>query len=140
MDALSDSVLSELLESESSSSSDSRYPPPVQTSRYVKFCDKEMRCSSRRCGVSTHIQVLGAPCCTTHVIHRLVDMLEDQINHFPNRPPNHERILQAYLELTDLPQNANTMYDRTVPEPSREELIKAYPEFLEEQPKRVLQL
>jgi hypothetical protein len=53
--------------------------PPVQTSKFVRWMDKEMRCANRGCGSPTYIKVVGIPRCKTHAIHLLARMLDDGV-------------------------------------------------------------
>lgn len=73
-------------------------PPPIQTSRYLKWTEKNLRCASRGCGASAHITIKGVPYCVIHTIHILTDLLDEQINHYPNRSTIHEALLKAHCD------------------------------------------
>lgn len=41
----------------------------------LRWFDKEMRCTERRCGSPTYCKVVGIPLCTMHALTRLNEML-----------------------------------------------------------------
>lgn len=80
MDDLSDDLLLELLDETSPAFI------PEQTSNYVRWLDKEMRCASRGCGSSTYCKVQGVPYCMMHTIRKLTELLDNMIPP-PSSPP-----------------------------------------------------
>lgn len=49
---------------------------PEQTSKYVRWFDKEMRCASKGCSSPTYIKVEGVPYCMMHTIRKLTEILD----------------------------------------------------------------
>ena len=50
-----------------------------RNTKHVTWVDKELRCTSRRCGSPTYIKVQGMPLCSTHAILRLSELLDPKI-------------------------------------------------------------
>lgn len=74
------------------------FKPPPQTSTFILWGEKENRCASRGCSAPTYVQLKGVPYCTIHIIQIMGDMLDNQINHYPNRSPEVERVLNVHLQ------------------------------------------
>lgn len=83
---------------------------PPQTSNFVRVYDliAGLRCASRGCSSPTCYKLKGVPYCSVHLIQLLADMLDEQVNHYPNRPPWIEKYMKGYMEYGDSGSNYNT--------------------------------
>ena len=50
----------------------------TQTSKFVRWFDKELRCASRGCRSPTYCKLEGVPYCTMHIIHHMDQMLNER--------------------------------------------------------------
>lgn len=82
-----------------------RYPIPECTSKLIKYIQKSKPCENVShsefgelvCGAPSYYELIGKPTCNIHMIHILVDLLEEKINHFPTRSTQAETHLKLYF-------------------------------------------
>lgn len=50
---------------------------PIQTSNFVRWFDREMRCANRGCNSPTYLKVKGVPRCMMHAIRQLMELCDE---------------------------------------------------------------